>query len=250
MNQIKNAQKWLFDGDELFACLPECTQQSIASNVVKKTYQRGDTVYQLGDPAGGLYYVVDGGLRLEIGTVNNDMALAHFLPPRVWFGEGPALTGQSRLVGVRAVKPTILRYLSLSKLNQLAANDPHIYRHIARILQSSLRVSINAIADLMIREVDKRFAATLLRLSGLSQSKASDERIVVYFSQEELAGMANVTRSTANNILKMLSEKKLISVRYRQIIIENAEGLQQFIASETKQYNQMNVTNQAIKLNW
>lgn len=211
--------------DMLLQKLPEPTRQAFLDRAVSQRVRQGETVYRLGDPAGGIYFICDGGMRVEIATGAQNTFIAHYLPQGIWFGEPSALTGQPRMVGVIAAQDSEMLHVSLPHLNQLTALYPEILRHLAGITQMYLRTAIGAIADLMIRDTDVRFVATLLRLAGIRDVENPAGRFEVFFSQEEIAAMANVARTTANSILRKLEKDGLIEITYRRIVIVNGTAL-------------------------
>ncbi len=207
--------------DPLLGQLPLDVRKALLEKAVHQRVRAGEAVYHIGDPAGGIYLVLDGGMRIEIATGTLNTFIAHFFPPGIWFGEPSALTGQPRVVGVSAAQDSELLHISLPNLNQMIALYPEILRHLAVITQFHLRTAIAAISDLMLRDTELRFIATLMRLAGIRDGAKPGRRYDVFFSQEEIASMANVARTTANAILQKLEKDGLIEITYRRIVIIN-----------------------------
>ena len=223
----------LIEDDPLLAKLPVNARKALLDKAVRQRVRAGESLYHIGDPAGGIYLVLSGGMRVEIATGTLNTFIAHFLPTGIWFGEPSALTGQPRMVGVSAAQDSELIHVSLPNLNQLIANDPEILRHLAVITQFHLRTAIGAIADLMIRDTTARFIATLMRLAGIRDGAKHGQRFDVFFSQEEIAAMANVARTTANSILRSLEKDGLIEITYRHIVIIDEAGLRARLENST-----------------
>jgi CRP-like cAMP-binding protein len=96
-----------------------------------------------------------------------------------------------------------------------------------------LRTSIGAIADLMLRDTEARFIATVLRLAGIRDDETAKGRFDVFFSQEEIAAMANVARTTANTILGKLQKEGAVEITYRRVVILDSAKLRQFLQADT-----------------
>lgn len=218
--------------DALLNSLADEIRAALLSKSVSTRIRAGESVYRIGDPPGGIYFICDGGMRVEIATGAQNTFIGHFLAQGIWFGEPSALSGQPRVVGVIAAKDSELLYLSLPHLNQLIAVEPELIRHLARITQFHLRTAIGAIADLMIRDTEARFVAILLRLAGIRDNENPSGRWEVYFSQEEIATMANVARTTANTLLRKFERAKLIEITYRRIMITDGVGLRRLMTEE------------------
>lgn len=211
--------KVTLEADPLLGRLEKDARAALLDRSITQRFRAGEAVYHLGDPAGGIYLVLEGGMRVEIATGNLNTFLAHYLPPGIWFGEPSALTGQPRMVGVMAAQDSELLHVNLTNLNQLIAQYPDILRHLAGITQFHLRTAIGAIADLMIRDTEPRFIATLMRLAGIRDGALRGTRYDVFFTQEEIASMANVARTTANAMLRTLENEGLIEITYRRVVI-------------------------------
>lgn len=217
--------KAMLSNDRLVQAMTEPVRQAFLEKAVVQRIKQGETVYRLGDPAGGIYFIVQGGIRVEIATGAQNTFIAHYVPKGYWFGEPSALTGQPRMVGVIAAQDSELLHIGLAHLNQVTTLYPEVLRLLAGITQMYLRTAIGAIADLMIRDTDVRFVAILMRLAGIRDVDAPIGRFEVFFSQEEIAAMANVARTTANAILRKLEDNGLIEITYRRIVISDPAGL-------------------------
>ncbi len=217
--------KSMLANDRLVLSMDEPMRKAFLEKAVVQRIKQGDTLYRLGDPAGGIYFIAQGGMRLEIATGAYNTFIAHYLPKGLWFGEPSALTGQPRMVGVIAAQDSELLHIGLAQLNQVIASYPEVLRLLAALTQMYLRTAIGAIADLMIRDTDIRFVAILMRLAGIRDIEHPEGRFEVYFSQEEIATMANVARTTANAILQKLEKSGLIEITYRRIAIIDGPGL-------------------------
>ncbi len=90
-------------------------------------------------------------------------------------------------------------------------------------------------ADLLIRDSERRCAATLLRLSGRRFAGARDRRPAESaITQVELAGAANLSRNTVGAIMKRLASRGLIEVGYRGVTVLKPAALRAFVDSSSK----------------
>jgi CRP/FNR family cyclic AMP-dependent transcriptional regulator len=229
---ISDRARGLLAEDRLVQALPDDARRALMERLMPQRVRAGEWIYRLGDPAGGIYFICEGGIRIEVATGAQDTFIAHYVPAGQWFGEPSALTGQPRMVGVIAAQNSDLLHISLPSLNQVIAQYPELLRHLASITQMYLRTAIGAIADLMIRDTDMRFIAVLLRLAGIRDNEQAAGRYEVFFSQEEIAAMANVARTTANTILGKLQRDGLLEITYRRIIILDGAALRQMLAQD------------------
>lgn len=229
---LSDKAKAMLAKDRLFQSLPEEARPLFLERLMTQRVRGGEWIYRLGDTAGGIYFIADGGVRVEIATGALNTFIAHYIPASLWFGEPSALTGQPRMVGVVAAQNSELLHISLPHLNQLIATYPEILRQLALITQMYLRTAIGAIADLMLRDTEARFVATLLRLAGIRDDDTVTGRFDVFFSQEEIAAMANVARTTANTLLGKLQKEGAVEITYRRIVIVDSAKLRAFLNTD------------------
>lgn len=202
--------------DPLFEVMPEASQKRLFSKMTFRSYLRKQHVYGFDDTPVGLYFLYDGALRLEWPGLF-EVNVGHLYTPGSWFGQLSALTETKRLVTVTAATDAKIGFLGVSDMNILIGDDVEILRHLSRITQARLKTAIDIVADLMLRDSKKRLLANLARLSGITNPLYKLDSYEVYFSQEEIASMANLARTTTNTILNQLAKEKIIDISYRQI---------------------------------
>lgn len=214
--------------DALFQIMPQNSQDLLRSKMHVRSYISGQNVYGFDDTPVGLYFLFEGGLRVAWpGLI--DVNAAHFYSPGSWFGQLSAMTETNRLVTVTAATSASLGFVQQADLKSLMQTDIEILRHLARITQSRLKTAIEIVADLMIRDSEQRFLATIIRLSGANNPLYNQNSFFMYFSQEELARMANVSRTSANTLIKRLERKNILKVSYRRIEIINSKMLLELV---------------------
>ena len=128
---------------------------------------------------------------------------AHLMWPGTWFGEGPLISDSPRISSVIAARPSELLGVSLTSMNEVFSKDPGAWRYIARLAFFNTLAALGGASDLMIRDPAKRFIATLLRVAGCrTMTPQEADFIEVFASQEDLAYMSNLARSSVSEILE------------------------------------------------
>ena len=212
-------------------------QHAVLERCLVKRLGRNAVVYSVGEPiegrASGLWGVVSGGVALEIAPGERGPTFAHFARPGFWFGASAVLTRRARMLRAVATRPTTLVTLTTSQFDQIATRMPLAWRWLGVLAVEHLQLSLTAMDDLMIRNPTGRAVAMLLRLAGhRGGSPECAPTCEVDVSQESLAVMANLSRSTVGGILRSLEKAGLLEVRYRLIRLLDPERLAQFIAED------------------
>jgi CRP/FNR family transcriptional regulator, cyclic AMP receptor protein len=224
------AARKLMSGRGWLSQTPPSFGQSVLTRCLLQKFDAGATIYGSGDPPGGMYGLVSGAFSVSVVQGERGPYFAHFFGPGDWFGEGPAISGRTRIVGLSAVRETEVLYLSLRSVDEILREQPASWRFFAALTLGKLEVAMWAIDDLMMRDSFKRFVAVLLRLGGCRAATPPGEvPTVVHVSQEDLAAMANVSRSTANAILGRLEAEGHVRQSYRQIGIVSPDVLRSML---------------------
>ena len=74
-------------------------RDAVSARLVVRAYGKGDLIYRAGDPPGGLWAIVRGGIEVEHSTQP-----MNFGRPGMWFGEAALVTGIRRQVTVKGAK--------------------------------------------------------------------------------------------------------------------------------------------------
>ncbi len=195
---------------------PEAFQHEILRRVSVSRVAAGRSVYETGDPPGGVYGLVEGTLAVSIAPGPTGPHLVHLAVPGWWFGEGCYLTGAPRRIGLQAVTDCTLVSLPLAEMNGLAAKDPEAIRRFAVIAMRNIDLALLAVEDLLRPDPMRRIAAVLWRGSG----GQSGYRLPV--TQTTLRQIANATRKEALAALKRLDDRGAIRRGYAVIEIVDA----------------------------
>lgn len=155
------------------------------------------------------------------------MHLAHAV---TWVGYGPLLLDRPRVVTVEARTPLWIAVIPKAKIVPLLDETTLWWRCFTRLLAEYGDISAMIASDLLIRQSDRRLAATILRLAGHripGAQSGGDVRLPV--TQAELADAANLSRNAAGTILRALAAKGFIETDYRGIVVLDRAGLQRFV---------------------
>jgi CRP/FNR family cyclic AMP-dependent transcriptional regulator len=205
---------------------PPWFQSDVLAHCHLQTFKSGQSIYHVNDPPGGMFGLVSGGLSISIAPGERGPYFAHFARPGTWFGEAAAITGQPRRIGLSATRDSELLHFPLPEIRQIVGANPEAWRLIALVTIGHLDMAIGASDDLMIRDHVRRCIAVLLRLGGYRHGFPKDSSPVeLDASQEEIAVLSNVARTTAGAVLRDLEAKGCIEQSYRRIRILAPEAL-------------------------
>lgn len=197
-------------------------QDKVIARLCVQVFAAGTIVFTLGDPPGGVYAVVTGSLAVSIATGRSGPHFAHIAGAGSWFGEGAFMTRQPRRIGLETMSESVLAYLPLADMEQLAADDPEVLRAFGQIAIYNLGTCLLAVEDLLIVDPARRVAAVLWRSVG-GRSGAE-----IPVTQAELGRLANTSRKRTLSAVKKLSALGLVRQGYHRIEVVEADRLRRF----------------------
>lgn len=186
----------------------------------------GKTVYPLGAHQGRLWAVADGQVRVHVATNEMQSVLGHIHTPGSWFGEVEFVLSQPAYVEMVAAGDTLLYRVDGNAFRRLAAMHPELWESVARLASLNLWMATAAANDLALRTSQKRIAAVILRLSGNRAAVQNNIPVdCIYASQQDVADLANVARTTAWKILKEFEKRGVVGLEYGRILIRSKPDL-------------------------
>ena len=183
---------------------PQSFQRDVLDRCFLVRFEAGEFIYVVGDPPGGMFGLVSGGVSVSIAPGERGPYFAHFARPGTWMGEAAAITGQSRRVGLSATRDTELLHLPLQEIREIVEKNPEAWRLFALITIGHLDMAIGASDDLMIRDHVKRCVAVLLRLGCL-----------LYTSNKAFGSTRTMCNTPANIELEVMTTSRFCQITRR-----------------------------------
>jgi CRP-like cAMP-binding protein len=205
---------------------PEDVQRAVLKAARLIHHPAGEFVFHAGDSEGGLYGVVSGGVGIHLPSDAGETVLAHVIRSGVWFGYGPLLRGRERSLSFSLLEPSLLIHVPLAHAQEIAGRSPLHQRAILSVSEYGMDIATRVIETLLIRNTDRRIAATLLRVAPLRDGGSSSRE--VHLTQAQLGEMANAERQVVNRALKRLEANGWIRISYGRIDIVDDAALGDF----------------------
>lgn len=139
--------------------------------------------------------------------------------PQRWFGEHAALGQRPSIMKVIANQVCQLIVIRQDAIRDMLVHEPGLGWLFFNLNALNVGEHLVTAVDLLIVEPRLRIISRLLTLAGRTPSYFPAYPVVIPLTQGEIARSANVSRSTAFNILGELSLKGICQVGYRQVTI-------------------------------
>jgi CRP/FNR family transcriptional regulator, cyclic AMP receptor protein len=183
----------------------------------------GEPLFLTGDPAGGIFGVVEGQIELHLPGDRDAPALAHIAGPGHWYGDLAAILGHPRRFTFLARGACRILRLRRAEMIALCTKEPVYWRCFAELVATNLRLTVSFIDAIRRRSPTGRIAAELLILAGEQL-----DAVVIHASQAELAAITGLSRAAVNTALGELQKRGWVRNRYAAVEIIDRNAIELF----------------------
>src|ERR1700726_4794306 len=163
-------------------------------------YHKDQIVFSQGDPAGGVFYIQRGKVKVPVVSEQGKEAVVAMLGTNDFFGEG-CLAGQARRIAtVAAMTESVIVRLEKAAIVGVIEQEPAFSgMFIAHLLARAIRVEADLV-DQLFNSSEKRLARLLLLMANFGKEE-KPEPILAKISQGTLADMTGTTRSRVSSFM-------------------------------------------------
>ena len=195
-------------------------------------FEAGRTVIAEGEPAGGLFNVVRGSVKLYKLLTNGRRQVTGFLFPGDFLG---IALNDTYAYSAEAIEPLQLCQFPRKKLETLLAELPRLERKLLGTTAHELAVAQDQMVLLGRKTAKERVASFLVSLSDRAlKRRRPGSPLDVPMSHTDIADFLGLTTETISRILTQLRRAKVISTSQRnRIDILDPEGLMELVEGAT-----------------
>lgn len=205
----------------LFACLSPEDRLTLAGRMRMRRYARDEVVFHRDDPAGHLYVVVAGTVKVALPDENGREVVVAIERGGDSFGEIALFDDGPRSATVTAIAETEVLMLARKDFMDVLERNPEAMRKMLALLAQTVRRSSGRVEDLVFLDLPGRVAKCLLDLGDSGDAKGELE-----LTQEDLASFVGATRVSVNRVLADLEKRGAITVGRRHIALKDTALLQ------------------------
>ncbi|WP_291423672.1 Crp/Fnr family transcriptional regulator [Deinococcus sp.] len=220
---------WHLKRTELFADLELAELERVAATTPYRSYQSGEVIYRMDDPADALYFVRSGLVKISKLFPNGKEAILGVVGQHDTFGELLLQPEERRPTQAEALERTMLIVLPRQELQKLLETKPDLAMKLIRLMATRLFEAQAWTATVSAYSASERVASLLYRLArefGRPHSQGTELNLKL--NQEDIARMVGATRETVSHSLNKLKHDGVI-VRARAPIIVRMDALQSYI---------------------
>lgn len=220
---------WHLKRTELFADLELNELEKVAATTPYRSYQPGEVVFRMDDPADALYFVRSGLIKISKLFPNGKEAILSVVGQHDTFGELLLQPEERRPTQAEALERTTLIVLPRTELQKLLALKPDLAMKLIRLMAARFFEAQAWTAEVSAYSAPERVASLLYRLAReFGRAHAEGTELALKLNQEDIARMVGATRETVSHSLGKLRDEGAI-VRARTPIIVNLSALRRYL---------------------
>ena len=212
-----------------FASSPLALDQSAVERFLahcqRRRYPNRTDVFRPGDPAGTLYYVVNGSVSIIAEEEDGRELVLGYYGAGEFVGEmGLFIESDSREVILRTRSACELAEISYDRLQQLmlgplSADAPRLLYSIGVQLSRRLLTTSRKASRLAFLDVTDRIVRTLHDLAKEPESMSHPQGTQMRVSRQELARLVGCSREMAGRVLKKLQADGQLHARGKTVVL-------------------------------
>lgn len=212
-----------------FADLDSQALAEIGRAVRRRTLAAGEAALIEGSPCTGLYFVIEGQVRLVRRSAEGREYVLRVLGPGATFNDIAVFDGGPNSDGAVAVGKTTVGFIPKDDMAALIERYPKAARAALKMLSTRQRTLSGITEDLALRDVTTRVARLLLGCMGqhdhiVEHAPDACERI----THQEIAAMVGSVREVVQRVLKDLERDGAVTLERSRIGIRDQAKLERW----------------------
>ena len=168
-------------------------------------YGKEDVVFRQSDPAGAVFYVQKGRIKIAVESKHGKEAVIALHGPDEFFGEGCLIGQPLRLAKAQAMADSVVLRVGKAEMIRVVHHEPAFGElFIAHLLIRNSKVEEDLV-DQLFNSSEKRLARTLLMLANFGKADGP-QPITTKISQEKLAEIIGTTRPRVSHFMNKFRE--------------------------------------------
>jgi len=211
----------------LFEGLPEEKFNKLADISVVKKYKKGENLFVADVPAHGFFAPIKGRVKIFRTSPSGKEQILHVFGPGEAVGEVPVFEGSTFPAHGQAIEPCEALFFPRRDFKNMIMKDPDLAMKMMAMLSQRLRILVNKIDDLSLKEAPSRVASYLLLL----RSSQDSDTFKLDLPKGQIAFYLGTIQETLSRIFKRFTEQGIVEINGNEITILDMNQLQ-VIANE------------------
>jgi len=194
---------------QLFSSLTDTELSVLGDELLELDYAKGEVVHRQGDAADRVFLIGEGYVKQTVASSGGAGLIVEIAGPGGVFGQLAAISRRPQGSSARTLSPCKVFALGAPIVRALAARRPAFAIRLLELAAEQVWAAHRNSQELVSLDAEARLARRLLALvqSHPMRGGRPELGLDVQLSQEDLAQMIGVTRSSANRLLASFGER-------------------------------------------
>jgi CRP/FNR family transcriptional regulator len=208
----------------LFSQLADQAAAELESETQLRTYSNKQRIFEMGDPAQGMYMVETGRVKVFRVSPDGSEQLLGVFGPGEEFAMAPVFHGGRYPASAETLEPSRLYFLDREVLLRQIAREPELALRLLAFMAQKLQGLVSLVDSLALRDARGRLARYLARL--LAREPADASGVELPMSKTLLAQHLGIKMETLSRTFRVLMEEGVLNSTERgRIEIRDREAL-------------------------
>ncbi|MFN2114510.1 MAG: Crp/Fnr family transcriptional regulator [Anaerolineae bacterium] len=215
---------------DLFAELPEQHLSRLALLVQHRAYERGDLIFDEGDPGNALFVVETGEVRIAKAIGDDQSLTLAVLGPGQAFGELALLDGKRRSASATALEPTKCLVVYRDDFMALVEEEPTALRAVLRSLSGMIRSTNQKLSDVIGLDSNALMAKALSDLIE-KHGKVVDDGVLINrpITPEDLSSTTGLHSRVVATLMRDYQFQDLLRVVGEFVTVRRPEAFERWL---------------------
>jgi CRP-like cAMP-binding protein len=208
----------------LFKAMGPAISRAMIGDRSPRTYSRGETIFEQGEPADGFFCVIEGWAKLyRLREDGEDVVVATFSTAET-FAEVAMFLGGRYPASCEAVSPARILKIDAANLRRAVLAEPQLAFDMLAASSLRLRQLVDEIEQLKARTAPQRIADFFVKLAGATSGAA---RIALPYEKALIASRLGMKPESFSRALGKLADLGVV-VERESVFIPDVERLAAF----------------------
>jgi len=215
----------------LFASLQPNELERLAESAVEQKLGRGEILFLAGEPAKGLYVIVEGSVRAYRVGVDGREQVIHVERAGTTIAEVPCFDEGAYPSTVAGEEDSLLLFIARIEVQRLYLDHPRMALSALRVMAARLRKCARLVETLSLHDVDRRLARLLLaEAHERGRRTGTGWRIDDFLmTHQQVASRIGTVREVVSRAFSRLQQAGLVRIEAKSVHLPDERGLRQYV---------------------
>lgn len=198
--------------------------KDISDTKIKKTFKKGEVLFEEGKQLDGVFCVKNGVSKLSKLSENGKDHIVKIATKGEVLGQRSVITEEQTHLSAVAVNDMEVCFIPKNKLQNYLNTNPNFTKEVLVHLAQELKVSDAMIVNMAQKSVRQRLANVLIYFEDTFGTDA-EGYILMVFSREDISNLIGTAKEACIRALTTFKKEGFISTKGKKIKLENKKHL-------------------------